>query len=444
MKKKGFTLIEVLITAFVLGMVGLAVATAYAAAMKSVSYTKAKIAAVALANEKIEIMRNMPYDALATQHGAIVPQGTVLDDENTTRQGMPFYVHTDITYVDDPYDGLMPADLYNYDYKKIEVSVSKTQTSPVLARLGSNVAAKAAETTSNTGILYICVVDANNNPVVDADIKVVNMTVTPGVNITNLKTDNTGCVMIPKLPLDEHNHYHIEASKLGLSLDMTYPRTAQNPNALLPDQDVSLQDVTEVTLTIDVVSALKLSFVDQNGAPVANLPFTLQGSKLAYNNPDTPKYSKPFTAGADGKITIPELEFDDYKIIPGGGYYLVSTNPANPIRLLPNTTLDVSVTVTTSASNPELNNITPTSASAGTTVTITANGAKIENNATVLLFTIIDGNRVEIPGQNVDVRPKDQLVADFDLTSAAKKLWNMQITNPNGEYAVLINGFEVK
>jgi len=103
--KAGFTLIEVMIDILVVAMVSAAVLAAYSASFKSMELARAKITSVALANEKMEELRNLPYDSLATETGAIYPPGDVLDNEELVRHGIRFNVHIVINYIDDSYDG---------------------------------------------------------------------------------------------------------------------------------------------------------------------------------------------------------------------------------------------------------------------------------------------------------------------------------------------------
>ncbi|MCL5407534.1 MAG: carboxypeptidase regulatory-like domain-containing protein [Patescibacteria group bacterium] len=450
--KKGFTLIEGIIVVFVLSLVALAIMTAYIGVYKSIDLAKAKITAVSIANEKMEILRNMPYDSLATVHGPILPQGSILDDETVTSSGKTFNVHTDIKYVDDPFDGLLPIDIYPYDYKKAEITVTSTKYNTRLAQLSTNIAAKAAETPSNTGIIKICVIDVANLPVVGATITITNTTLTPTVNVTTT-TGSDGCVMVPKLPPDNNNNYHLTATKDGYSTDMTYPRTAQNPNEPLADVDVYAQQVTSQTFVIDRLANLTLHFSN----PVT---FTLQGSKKMYFNPVTYKYSQTFTTDSGGNITLNNLEFDNYRIInTSSPYFVVTTSPLRSVNveglwyfyLAPAANLTVQVNLASTGSNPSIYNYLPLSGQVGSTVNIAVNGGNIQNNASIKLhktiMTYVGSTQVpqdiEIVGTNITVTPQNQIIADFNLTGAELGSWDLIITNPNTESVIQTNGFEV-
>ena len=275
-----------------IALVATGVLSAYSASFKAMELAKAKTASVALANEKIEQIHNMPYDSLATEHGFIYPPGTILDDEELIRRGVRFNVHTVISYIDDPFDGNAtgtiigkPQDLYPYDYKKVEVTVSKVGRNGYLSKLTTNVAAKAAETPSNTGIIKLCVIDSTGSPVSGATLTIENSELDPPVEKMSGVTGIDGCIMVPSLPPDSQNNYHLTATKDGFSTDLTYPRTAQNPNELYQDIDIIIQQVTEKTLIIDRLSTMEITFVDSSGNVLPNTSFHLRDSKEIYFNP---------------------------------------------------------------------------------------------------------------------------------------------------------------
>jgi hypothetical protein len=260
------------------------------------------------------------------------------------------------------------------------------------------------------------------------------------VNIS-VATGVDGCVMVPKLSPDEHNNYNLVVSKNGYSSSQTYPRTAQNPNALTPDANVIVQQVTDLTLVIDRLSALELNFVDQAGQPVSNVNFTLESSKLTYNNPDTFKYSHSFTTDSNGYIRIPDLEFDDYKLVNVSPMYVVSVSGAQPIHLAAGTSLSAKVVLSSSVSNPSIYNFSPLNGIAGDNISISVNGSDFDSQATIKLTHTQSG--AEIQGTNMDVQQGNKIIADFNLTNAATGLWNIVIQNPNGESVIQSEAFNV-
>lgn len=447
-REKAFTLIEVLVDLMIISFVATAIIAAFMAGYNALSLSKAKIAAVALANEKMEILRNMPYDDLATENGAIYPPGELLDDEEIVRKNIRFNVHMTLSYVDDPFDGDAlgsipgkPVDIYPYDYKKARIEVYKIGREPVLADLSTNISAKAAETPSDTGILYLCVIDAENQPVTEATVTIVNTAVTPPVNM-ELETDESGCVMVPALPPDEHNNYHLVITKDGYSTDMTYPRTAQNPNQTQPDVNISVQQVTKVTLAIDKVSTLQINTVDLTGAPVPNLSLHIEDSKEIQFNPTVYKYSEDHDCDAFGQLTLTNMEWGDYKItVNTSGYYVSSAYPVLPVHLNPDTTLAVTVYITNSGTAPRITAVDPNQGVITDITSIRVEGENFDNSAEMKL--IKSGGGSEIIGTNVEVQAHQEIVADFDLTAGSIGFWDLVITNPGGEYSRQYNAIEI-
>lgn len=459
-KKLGFTLIEIMIDISLIALVATGVLSAYSASFKAMELAKAKTASVALANEKIEEIHNMPYDSLATENGLIYPPGTIQDDEEFVRRGVRFNVHTAISYIDDPFDGCAdvpvdgqplsqclqevvagkPQDLYPYDYKKVEVTVSKIGRSGYLSKLTTNVAAKAAETPSNTGIIKFCVIDSTGSPVQGATLTIENTELDPPVEQMSGVTGIDGCIMVPSLPPDSHNNYHLTATKDGYSTDLTYPRTAQNPNELYQDIDVIIQQVTEKTLEIDRKSTMEITFVDPSGNPLPNTTFHLRDSKEIYFNPSTYKYSQDLTADANGYWRLTDMGFGDY-VISVQNATIAAVSPFQPIDLKAGVNLSVRVTIASSPTQPLIFSATPASGIVNDTIYLTVAGDNFDSLASV---KIVNQSGSEIQGTNVNVIGRDTIEADFVLQNAAVGLWDIVITNPGGESTRQVNGFEVK
>lgn len=458
--KKGFSFVEILIDLAILSAISAAVLMTYSASSKSMELAKAKIASIALANEKMEELRNMPYDDLATKTGAIYPPGNILDEEIIEEKGIRFKVETVIFFIDDPYDGCadthvdgitdsvclqnMPAgkpkDIYPYDYKKAEITVTKVGRNSYLSKLSSTFSAKAAETATNTGIIKLCIVDSTGAPVPEADISIENSQVSPIVDI-HAKTGLDGCIMVPNLPPSTHNDYHLVVTKDGYSTDMTYPRTAQNPNALTPDVDVSVQGVTSQTLVIDKVSKLIIDVVDKVGLPISSAPLHIAGTKEMYFNPSTLKYVNDFTTDVNGHLELEKMEFDNYNFSVAGKY-IVTSVPYQPINLGPNVTLNVRLVVSDLPSDLSIATCDPKAGKTSEHIYLTITGENFDSSVAVKI--VYPGNNHEIAATNVSVKQGKEIEAEIDLTGAETGLWNLVITNPDASTITQPNGFEVK
>ncbi|OHB24479.1 MAG: hypothetical protein A2542_01125 [Parcubacteria group bacterium RIFOXYD2_FULL_52_8] len=118
----GFTLIETLVAAAIFAVLALAVYQGYTTVLLVSSSSRATIAATLLANEEMEILRNLPYTEVGTVGGT--PAGVVPASATITRDGSLFQVTRIIQSVDDPFDGLAPGDTKPADYKRVGVSIS--------------------------------------------------------------------------------------------------------------------------------------------------------------------------------------------------------------------------------------------------------------------------------------------------------------------------------
>lgn len=433
-------------------MVATGVLSAYSASFKAMELAKAKTASVALANEKMEEIHNMPYDNLGTKvvsgHPGGTVQGNIPSWEETVRRGTRFGVHTTISYVDDPYDGNYegtiagkPKDLYPYDYKKVEITVSKIGRNGYLARLTTNIAAKAAETPTNTGIVKFCVIDSGGNPVSGAILTIENEDLDPEFQPISAETGEDGCIMVPNLPPDEHNHYHLTATKDGgYSTDITYPHTSQNPNEQHQDINVSAQKVTEKTLVIDKLSTMEINFVDTAGTPLPNVNFHLESSYETYFNPTTYKYSQDLTADANGYLKLTDMGFGDYKLTINGGT-IVITSPYQPIGLKAGVNLKVAVTIADSGSALAILSTNPLIGKVNEVVSLLITGKNIDNLATVKM---VNASAQEVLGTEVIVNGGATMEADFNFQGATPGFFDIIITNPGGESVRQVGGFELK
>lgn len=444
----GFTLVEVLIATAVIAVIGLSILGTIILFSKYSQESKEKVQAQNLANQQIELLHNMPYDSLATINGPIYPPGTLPDVQTMTVDGQQFKVHTYISYVDDPFDGNAagtipgkPVDLYPYDYKKITIIVKDKYDSLLLAQTTTNIAGKAAETATNTGILSLKVQNAQGQPVPNANVVLTNPNQTPPVNITTF-TDVNGLVLIPSLPPSSANDYHVVASLSGYSTDSTYPAFAPNNlNPVLKDFNILVQQITPITLSIDTVATMNITVTDTTGAVVPNLQLNLKGAKLTYTSPNTYKFNQNFTTNGSGVINITNMEWDSYTIAVPAGYYIVSTNPYQTVDINPSDTLNVSLVVTTDNSYPTITSVSPLSGINSSSVSVTITGTNLPSGSTVKLTLSgqpdINGTGIVSSGGNTI------LTGNFDLTSVAPGGWNIVVTTPSGKVATQPAGFTV-
>src|SRR3972149_5135144 len=321
-KNKGFTLTELLVALGILVVVITPLIVALIKNNKIIIKNKEKLVAESVASREIEIIRNLPFADVGTDTGW--PHGEIeANPEPETISGISFQTEIKIAYVDDSFDETYPADLYPYDYKKVEVASYPVNNSSSKITLTTNISPPGPETESDTGILEVMANNANGDPVAEADVEITN--VRQGIYILT-QTLIDGKIFIPALPPDDN--YHIVVSKTGYNSAQTYPVSAENPNPDPKDQSVRLLQLTSITFGIDLLSSMTINTVDINGAPILDpVTFDIHSEKTigVYIDPADPlgiehpvyKYNSTLTTSS-GSISFSDMEWDSYTFILDG------------------------------------------------------------------------------------------------------------------------------
>jgi type II secretory pathway pseudopilin PulG len=452
----GFTLVETVLGLVVMTIMVAAVTQLFVSNLSTVTLGKARAISLSLANEQMEYLRDLPYQGVATLGGAIYPPGTIPDTQTVSRGGYTFTLKTEVTYVDDPYDGYItcpcstgPAagkskDLNPADYKKAQVSVYLKSNNKLVSQITSDFAGKAAETASNTGILSIKVIDASGQPIANANVHIVNTAPNPDVEITTT-TDNLGAVVIPNLPPDSSNRYQVTASLAGYSSDYTEADPAGAITAVELNPNVLVQQITSLTMAIDRTSTLAVHVVDTSGAALTSKAIKITGAKVLEKNGSTPskyKYDVTTTTDGGGDFTLANTEWDSYSFTAPAGYYLVSVSPLAPVALAPNSSLSATVVLSASSTYPRVSTFTPVTGQAGTSaVALKFTGTNLLSSSTV---TLKQSGQPDIVATSVSsVNGNTTLNATVDLTSANTGVWDVVIANANGT-VTQTGGFNVK
>jgi len=264
---QGFSLIELIVSIVIISTLVISIMTLFELSLKIVADNRLRVGAITLAEEKIEIIKNMQYDDVATQGG--IPPGNLLQNENLNVNGVSYTVARQIIFIDDPFDGLAPVDLLSTDYKKVNITITwtgKFGTQSISET--TNIAPKGIESNAGGGTLSILVFDANGLPVGTADIHVVNNDVAPIID-ANYQTDSNGTVLIPGAPASI-NGYEITASKAGYSTDQTCAINAAttdcingNPVPVKPHATIIAGSLTEISFAIDVLANMNIRTISQ-------------------------------------------------------------------------------------------------------------------------------------------------------------------------------------
>jgi len=252
-----------------------------------------------------------------------------------------------------------PMDLLPTDYKRVRVDVSwggvaASQTNPVT--MITDIAPKGIETMVGGGTLSILVFNSQGQPVPQAEVQITATAVNPPVNL-NLKTGDDGRIILPGAKTC-NACYQISVQKAGYSADRTYSlEEVANPDK--PHLSVLEAQVSEVSFAIDRVSTLNVLTVqdrEHNFAPLPNQSFILKGEKtLGRDINDEPvlKFEKNLTTDGLGRLILDNLEWDNYhfSLPDGSGLDLATSNPLQPIIVLPAVTLNFTQSLTTHTPN---------------------------------------------------------------------------------------------
>lgn len=272
--QKGFTFVEVIVGTAVFVIVALSVYSIFSLSLKWVGTMKARVEASSIAAEKIETIRNMPYDDIKTTLGWI-PPGVIPSTQTVSRSNINFQVDTTISYVNDLFDGTSmastPPDTYPWDYKKVEVKVSWPallgNRKPVV--FNTLVVPNGLEgMTAGKGGIWLKVFDASGNGIQGADVHVENTNLDPDY-IIDTTTDFNGYVFLTDLDPDNQN-YGVRVSKANYSSERTYSvaelAALGYPGAVPANYPLSVivGQVTEASFAIDLLSSLTINTVNEN------------------------------------------------------------------------------------------------------------------------------------------------------------------------------------
>ena len=351
-KIKGFTLIEALTLLFIFSLITLTFYNVISLGTRYIQFAKNKLGAVALANEKMEIVRNLAYANVGVVGGACA--GNIAQDEDVTENSRTYHVHTLAAFVDDPFDGTLggsPRDTAFEDYKIVKVTVSWNTggaNQGEVALQSRFVPPGLEAATANEGILSINVFDSAGHPVADSQVKITNGSL--GFSETR-NTDDAGNVMI--VGADESiNRYALNIIKSGyetVNTFLPYPDTAYNPTDTHASVVAGTLNVTNIVQ--NQISDLTIHTQTNAGQDIGNIAFSLSGGRVLGHQvlpPNASVYNLNAndTTGADGKKVESAVSPGSYKFSLAASvinYALIGTDPSAPFSVIPGQNLTLNV-----------------------------------------------------------------------------------------------------
>lgn len=332
------TLIEVVVAIAVFLIMATAIYDGYVSVFKMVTGSRVQLSAVALANEQLEIIRNMPYQDVGLIDG--LPAGKLSRFQTITRDNIPFSVRLSIQDIDDPFDGQIGSttapDLAPNDYKLAEVEISCATCQNFKPFMVSTyVGPKNLENNTGNGALFVQVLDSSGKPVTVADVHIVLASSTAPVDITERTNQNGMFQLVNTYPANLA--YQISVSKTGYSSDRTYALgEAGIANPVKPSVTVLAGQVTQISFVIDPVASLQVTTMTRTCTPVVSVSMGWQGTKLLGTNPDFLKVNQTLMTGSNGSLTLNSVESDTYRFTPNlSGYVLVGSLPLQSLSIAP-------------------------------------------------------------------------------------------------------------
>ena len=351
--RSGFSLITTVIGVAIFAMLGIAAYDLEVSSTKALRAYREKEDVAALADQYIEIARNLPYSEIGTVNGN--PHGVLSDQPSplsVTYNGNSYQIYYAVEYVDDPADGTAASstafDSAPNDYKQIKVYVKNSQDGLVVP-FTTNVVPLGLEGLASGGALSLQVINADGLPVPGASLTITNSSVSPSINVTRTANASGNWIEVG-LP-DSVSSYQITTTKSGYSTDQTYASTVGNPNPVKPNATISNGQVTQVSFSIDQESALTLNTVDQTCQPLSGVGLELRGTKLI-GTPSAYKFDNTYTSNSSGQVALNPIEWDTYTpAITSPSYMIYGSSPIQQIDLLPGTSQQSTLVLGPSTSN---------------------------------------------------------------------------------------------
>lgn len=346
--KRGFTLIESLVLLFIFSVVSMVFLQVYVVGSQIIIDSKNRLGAVALANQKMEIIRSIEYEEIGTKtwNGTTwvygIPGGDLLQEEDVSINTRQYHVSTFVQYVDDQFDGKSggsPNDTIPTDFKRVRVEVSWGNTDSERVILFGNFTPNGIETAVAGGTLSINVLRADGSGVVGASVNIRNSGGTINVNAV---TDTTGNVTLPGTPAATQG-YTITVSKSGYFGANTYP---PYPTSTYSPVDIHasvvINTLNQFSIVMDESADLPLKTVDPYDQAIPNINFSLTGGRILGTTPSTGASVVTLNdanrnTNSSGEYTYDDESYGLYRFILGSG----STSQYELYKILPETSVTV-------------------------------------------------------------------------------------------------------
>jgi prepilin-type N-terminal cleavage/methylation domain-containing protein len=396
-RQDGFSLIEILIVISIMVMILGGIFVSFEYALKLIADTRIRTTALSLANDRMELIRSLPYDAVGTIAG--IPAGAIPQNRSVNLNGKDFNERVLIQNIDDPADGLGSLDgngiLADYKTVKVEYTWFINQATSTLFLL-STIVPRSIETNGGGGTLRVNVFDAGVTPLPGILVRLINTTTTSTVDMSTF-TNANGSVLFTGAPAAAD--YEIFVSAPGFSSDQTRRATTTLPNPTTLPVAVLEGDVSTMNFQIDRLSSLNVTLLSSR---------VISSSTL---------YFRDLTAIATSTDLV--IESDTLRLTEVGGIYSPSGQafliPVSPSPLLRWGFLETSLVLPTGTSfryqfytSTSSADIVPDTAIPGNSAGFTTNQVDLRALPVATYPTLVIGLNLETT--NTSVTPQIEFV----------------------------------
>jgi len=358
----GFTLIEVIVSIAILAVLAVSTFGLYTTIYSAIISYRQQTTMSALANQYLEIARNLPYSQVGTINGN--PHGNLPDLPNALTvsfNNSDYQIYYVVNALHDPAD---PNPVIQ-DYKQVKLYVKDVSANLTKSFLVT-IAPLNLASMGDGGALSIQVIGSIHSgwqPIAGATINIKNTSLNPGINVTRT-ADSQGKWNEVGLPAD--SNYQITITKTGYSVDRTYSIT-DYPETTQPNATVLEGQTQNVTFAIDKLSNLVFYAKDQFCQAIEGVNLNIKSAKLI--SADTFKFNENFSTDSSGAV-IPTntspcsascgsasccLEWDTYTPTSANAQYMIyGTSPVQSANLLPDTTKNFNLILGTKTAHSEL------------------------------------------------------------------------------------------
>jgi prepilin-type N-terminal cleavage/methylation domain-containing protein len=428
---RGFTLIEVVVTIAIFGLIAGFVFMSYSNILDVIGRTRIHTLATSLINKQVEIIRNMPYDSVGIAGG--YPVGVLPASTTIAYEGQQFVVNYFVRNVDNSFDGTTggsPGDTAPADSRIVELQVQcPTCFRFVPVIFTTLVAPQNLESNTRNGSLFVSVFDASGQAVGGASVHVRNTKVSPSITIDDT-TSTGGRLQLVDVPTSTTG-YEITVSKAGYTTAQTYSASSTNPNPTPGHATVATQQITSTSFAIDRVSTINVQTHDVMCRPVPSVRMTQTGQKLIGTGPSYYLYQREFTTDAAGQSARTGLFWDTYSFVSGDTVYDVAGSvPLVPLTIGPGETTPLDFLVKPKTTNSLL--VTAVTAGGVLIPDVTVNITKVGYDSTLVAgqqqYTETDWSGAQYAGQDGNI-------------SDSSPVGELQLIQSGGTYPTSTNSF---